>query len=74
MTNLSIQLPDDMVERLKRMAKTREVSLNELMLDLALHALAKEETKQWFVAAQLRGNSKQALRMLDELDGLGPPL
>jgi len=56
------------------MAKTREVNLNELMLDLASHALAEEETKQWFVAAQLRGNSKQALRMLDELDGLGPPL
>jgi predicted transcriptional regulator len=71
MTTLSIRLPDDMAEKLKNIAKTREISLNKLIFELSAHALAEEEAKQRFVAAQLRGNPKQALQMLDELDGLG---
>jgi len=71
MTTLSIRLPDDMAEKLKNIAKMREISLNKLMFELSTQALAEEEAKQRFLAAQLRGNSKRALQLLDELDGLG---
>jgi predicted transcriptional regulator len=68
MTTLSIRLPDDMAERLKSIAKVRDISVNKLMFELSAQVLAEEESKQRFIAAQLRGNPKQALRLLDELD------
>ena len=71
MTTLSIRLPEDMAEKLKRIAKIRDISLNKLMFELSAQVLAEEEAKQRFMAAQLRGNPKRALQLLDELDRLG---
>lgn len=70
MTTLSIRLPDDMAERLKGIAKIREISLNKLIFELSAQVLAEEEAKQRFLAAQLRGSKERALRMLDELDSM----
>ena len=56
MTTLSIRLPDDIAERLKSIAKHRDISLNKLMYELLTQVLAEEEAKQRFLAAQLRGN------------------
>ncbi|MGD0960916.1 MAG: hypothetical protein ABSB19_14010 [Methylomonas sp.] len=70
MTTLSIRLPDDMAERLKNIAKLRDISGNKLMFELSAQALAEEEAKQRFIAAQPRGNPKRALHLLDELDSL----
>ncbi|MGD0961079.1 MAG: hypothetical protein ABSB19_14835 [Methylomonas sp.] len=69
MTTLSIRLPDDMAERLKNIAKLRDISGNKLMFELSAQVLA-EEAKQRFIAAQLRGNPKRALKLLNELDSL----
>ncbi|MCX7097985.1 MAG: ribbon-helix-helix protein, CopG family [Methylococcales bacterium] len=71
MTTLSIRLPEDMAEKLKNIAKMRDISLNKLMFELSTQALAEEEAKQRFLAAQLRGNPKRALQLLEELDTLG---
>ena len=71
MTTLSIRLPDDMAERLKNIAKVRDISLNKLMFELSTQALAEEEAKQRFLVAQLRGNPKRSLQLLDELGTLG---
>lgn len=71
MTTLSIRLPYDMAERLKSIAKVRGISLNKLMFELSDKLLVKEEARQRFLAAQLRGNSKYALQLLDELDASG---
>lgn len=71
MTTLSIRLPDNMAERLKNLAKHRDISLNKLMFELSTQVLAEEEAKQRFLAAQLRGNPERALQLLDELDDLG---
>lgn len=71
MTTLSIRLPDDMAERLKQIAKLRDISLNKLMFELSTQVLAEEDARHRFLAAQLRGNPKKALQLLDELDGLG---
>jgi predicted transcriptional regulator len=71
MTTLSIRLPDDMAEKLKSIAKTREISLNKLIFELSAQALAEDESKHRFLAAQLRGSKERALKMLDELDAIG---
>ena len=71
MTSLSFRLPDDMAEKLKNIAKVRDISLNKLMFELSAQVLAEEEAKQRFIAAGLRGNPKRALQLLDELDELG---
>lgn len=71
MTTLSIRLPEDMAEKLKNIAKMRDISLNKLMFELSTQALAEDEAKQRFLAAQLRGNPKRALQLLEELDTLG---
>ncbi|WP_415880053.1 ribbon-helix-helix protein, CopG family [Methylomonas sp. TEB] len=71
MTTLSIRLPEDMAERLREIAKVRGISLNKLMFEFSVQALAEDEAKQRFTAAQVRGNAKQALKMLDELDAMG---
>ncbi len=59
-----------MAERLKTIAKHRDISLNKLMLELSTKVLAEEDAKQPILAALLPGNPKQALQLLDELDGL----
>ncbi|MBJ6610594.1 MAG: toxin-antitoxin system HicB family antitoxin [Candidatus Thiothrix moscowensis] len=68
MATLSIRLPDDMADKLKRIAQVRDISLNKLMFELSAQVLAEEEAKQRFMAAQLRGDPKRALQLLDELD------
>lgn len=68
MSTLSVRLPDDMAERLKSLAKTRKISVNKLIYELSTRALAEEEAKQQFLAAQLRGNRERGLNFLDELD------
>jgi predicted transcriptional regulator len=71
MTILSIQLPDDMAEKLMKIAKVRDISLNKLIFELSTQILAEEEAKQHFLAAQLRGKPERAVQLLDELDALG---
>jgi len=71
MSTLSVRLPDDMAERLKSVAKSRDMSLNKLMFELSTQALAEEDARQRFLAAQLRGSRERGLKMLDELDALG---
>ncbi len=71
MSTLSIRLPDDITDRLKTLAQSRKISLNKLMFELSTRALVEEDSKKMFEAAQLRGNSKRGLQLLDELDALG---
>jgi len=68
MSTLSVRLPDDISDRLKSLANSRHISLNKLMYELSTRALVEEEAKQQFLAAQLRGNRKRGLKLLDELD------
>jgi len=68
MTPLSIRLSDDMTERLKNITKLHDISLNKLMFELSSQVLAEKDAKQRFLSAQLRGNPKGALQLLDELE------
>lgn len=67
MTTLSISLPDETAERLKQIAILRGISLNKLMCELSTQLLAEEDTKQCFLATQLRGNPQKALQLLEDL-------
>ncbi len=42
MSTLSIRLPDDVASRLKRLAHSRNISLNKLMNKLSTRLLAEE--------------------------------
>ncbi len=71
MTIFSIRLPEDIAGDLKKVAQQRGISVNKLTNELYAQLLAEEAAKQQFLAAQLRGDPKKALRMLDELDAMG---
>ena len=71
MTTLSIRVSEDMAGGLKQLAQQRNVSVNKLTNELYAQLLAEETAKQRFLAAQLRGDPKKALQMLDELDAMG---
>ena len=60
-----------MADRLKTMARKRNISLNKFIYELSSQALAEEDAKQRFFAAQLRGDPKKAMQLLDELDAKG---
>ena len=70
MSTLSVRLPDDIADRLKSLANTRQISLNKLMYELSTRALVEEEARQQFLAARLRGNRERGLKLLEELDAL----
>lgn len=69
MSTLTIRLPNDTAERLKTLARNRGLSLNKLVEEMSAQALAAWDTENRFRALAARGNVKQALAILDRLDG-----
>ena len=67
MSTLTIRLPDDKHERLKSLAESRHISVNRLVDELATVALANFDARSRFEARALRGNSKNAIAILDRL-------
>ena len=68
MATLTIRLPDAQRDRLAAMAARRGVSLNKLMQELAVRALAEHDTEMRFRARAARGDAARGLELLDELD------
>jgi HicB family len=68
MSTMTIRLPDDKHERLKRLARSRRVSVNKLVEELATSVLSAHDAEVRFRALALRGNPKKALGLLDRLD------
>lgn len=60
-----------MASDLEKVSQKSKISVNKLTNELYAQLLAEETAKQRFLAAQLRGDPKKALRMLDELDAMG---
>jgi predicted transcriptional regulator len=73
MTTLTIRLPDDKHERLKALAKSKDISVNKLMDELATVALANYDARVHFETRAARGDAKHALALLDKLDRAGSP-
>ena len=68
MATLTIRLPDAQRDRLAAMAARRGVSLNKLMQELAVRALAEHDTEMRFRARAARGDAARGLELLDKLD------
>lgn len=68
MATLTIRLPDAQRDRLAAMAARRGVSLNKLMQELAVRALAEHDTEMRFRVRAARGGAARGIEVLDELD------
>lgn len=68
MSTLTIRLPDDKHERLRQLAKHRQMSLNKLFDEISTTVLAEFDSETRFLARAQAGSRKEGLRLLDELD------
>ena len=68
MSVMTIRLPDATHERLRQLARTRGVSLNKVVEDLATRALTEHDLEARFRARAGRGDRAAALALLDRLD------
>ena len=71
MTTLTIRLPDDTSLRLKQLAASRGMSLNKLIEELSVAALAAHDAETRFrvlAAGADRNAALDILARLDELD------
>ena len=68
MATLTIRLPNDKHERLKQLARRRNMSVNKLIEELSTIALAEfdAETRFWAMAA--KGSQQAGLALLNQLD------
>jgi predicted transcriptional regulator len=65
---MKIRLPDALHARLKELARSRGLSANKLMEELATVALVQQDTAARFAMRAQRGNVARGLAILDELD------
>jgi predicted DNA-binding ribbon-helix-helix protein len=68
MSTLTIRLPETKHERLKAFARTRGVSVNKLVEELATVALAQADAENRYMLRMSRGNPSMGLQLLDKLD------
>jgi predicted transcriptional regulator len=68
MANLTIRLPDDKHERLKELARRRNISVNKLIEELSTIALAEFDAETRFRAMAAKGSQEAGLALLDRLD------
>ena len=67
MSTLTLRIPDTKYERLKRYAKSKEISLNKLFDEFATIALTQYDTKTRFELMASRGDRDRGLTLLDKL-------
>lgn len=68
MGTLTIRLPDDKHERLKELAKRRNISVNKLIEEFSTIALAEFDAETRFRAMAAKGSVEAGLALLDQLD------
>lgn len=68
MGTLTIRLPQDQHERLKRLAATRGISLNKLFEEFSTRAITEFDMETRFKAMAARGNPARGLEILAKLD------
>lgn len=68
MTTLTIRLPEDKHERLKTLAKSRNMSVNKLIDELATVALANHDAFLRFQSLARQGDPQRALALLERMD------
>ncbi|PWW45837.1 CopG family transcriptional regulator [Melaminivora alkalimesophila] len=68
MSTLTIRLPEDTAQRLKSLARSRGLSINKLMEELSVQAIAAFDTEARFRTLAAGADAAQALAILDRLD------
>ncbi len=68
MATLTIRLPDDKNERLKELARRRNMSVNKLIEELSTIALAEFDAEARFRAMVAKGSQQAGLALLNQLD------
>ncbi len=68
MATLTIRIPDAHRDRLAALAAQRNLSLNKLMEELSIRALAEHDTEMRFRMRAARGGAQRGLEVLDKLD------
>jgi len=68
MSTLTLRLPEDLANRLKNVAGARGVSVNKLITEISVQALAVYDTETRFKAMAAEANTPAALAVLDRLD------
>ena len=71
MSVLTIRMPDDKHERLKALAKSRNISVNKLIEELSTIAISEFDARSRFLARSSQGDPEQALKLLGKLDEQG---
>lgn len=68
MSTITLRMQDSKHERLKQYAKEQGISLNKLFDEFATVALAQFDAKTRFTLNAAKGNTQEALKILDKLD------
>jgi hypothetical protein len=67
MGSLHLRIPDEKHQRLKELAKSRNISVNKLLSELATMALTEYDIETRFKLRASRGSTEEALLVLDKL-------
>ena len=70
MSTLTLRISDTKYERLKKYAKSKDISLNKLFDEFATVALTQYDAKTRFDLQASRGDKQKGLELLDKLDNL----
>jgi predicted transcriptional regulator len=68
MSTLTIRLPDDKHNRLRQLAKHRDISVNKLIEELATISIAEFDAETRFRTLAARGSTERGLALLEKLD------
>lgn len=68
MATMTIRLPDEQHDRLKRLAKARGVSVNKLIEEFSIRATTEFDVESRFRLAAAKGDPLRGLELLDRLD------
>lgn len=68
MAVMTIRMPDDRHNRLKELAQSRGLSVNKLIEEMSIQAIAEADTETRFKARALKGDVKSGLEVLNALD------
>ena len=67
MGSLHLRISDDKHQRLKELAKSRNISVNKLLEELTTMALTEYDLETRFKLRASRGSTEKALLVLDKL-------
>ena len=67
MGSLHLRIPDEKHQRLKELARSRNISVNKLLEELTTMALTEYDIETRFKLRASRGSTEKALLVLDKL-------